>query len=131
MSTPSKADCETLSDVAKSFSQNVIRINGKGREEALAAFSQNARMVDKVKLVVTKVASLLIPSFFYKTRAKLIVRNCEQALPVLTRAFGEAAMVDAMRAEPRRSESLANVTERFGGKKIAALIRRSLSGPAP
>lgn len=126
MTIPSKAELDTLSDVAKSFSQNVVRINGKGRDEALAAFSQNARMVDKVKLLASTVAYKLTPICFYKTRAKLLLRKCEQALPVLTRTFGETTVVDAMRAEARRSESLANMAECLGGKKIAALIRKSL-----
>lgn len=126
MKTLSKGECDTLSQVAKSFSRNVMQISGKSREEALAAFRHNASMVEKIRLVASKVVYLFVPSTFYRLRARFLVRNCEEALPVLKRAFGEPALVEAMRAEPRRSDTLANTVERLGGTNIAALIRKSL-----
>jgi hypothetical protein len=126
MERPSKNECDTLSDIAKSFSTNVVQASGMSTETALSAFGQNASMLDKVRLVTSKALYLLVPAMFYRVRARLLVGNCERALPVLERTFGESTLVEAMRAVPSRSEVLANRVESFGGAKIAALIRKSL-----
>lgn len=128
MTKVSKEQVEALESIVEKFGQNVVSIAGKGANKA---FFKNTTFREKVRLSATRwLYTSLKGSKNYDKRAKRLVNYCETAVPALTRSFGEDVMVQAMKANTGCSEEFAAVSEDLGGKKIAALIRKSLA-PAP
>ena len=112
-----------LQTLSKAFQQNLVK-NYQG--EALKAFNKNAGIKDVVMLSTLKAVSKL-PSLSQHGATKWDMRFLNATVPLLTKTFGEAALVKAM---PLRAseDDVIELCNRLGAKRISDIcVKRKTS----
>lgn len=108
-----------LQTLSKAFQKKLVK-NYEG--EALKAFNRNATVKDVVMLSTLKAVSK-IPSLSESGATKWEMRFLNATVPLLTKTFGEAALVKAM---PLRAaeDDVITLCDQMGAKRIADICKK-------
>ena len=117
-------DYQDLKHLVDEFSSNV-KASFEG--DACKHFSKTATLREKFSIAVSKfLYEFISPRQSMNPKARRLMIFANKTVEPLKRAFGEAALLDALPAGSR-NEATAEFVEWLGGKKIAELIRTSMA----
>tara|TARA_B100000686_G_C16782152_1_gene972689 strand:- start:971 stop:1345 length:375 start_codon:yes stop_codon:yes gene_type:complete len=108
-----------LQTLSKAFQKKLVK-NYEG--EALKAFNRNATVKDVVMLSTLKAISK-IPSLSDNGATKWDMRFLDATVPLLTKTFGEAALVKAMPLRASENDVI-ELCHQLGAKRIADICKK-------
>ncbi|MCI5060130.1 MAG: hypothetical protein MRY79_03555 [Alphaproteobacteria bacterium] len=114
-----------LSSISEEFSRNVIR-NFEG--DALAKYKKSATFFEMAKVIWRNIRfqQSRRVGFNPETRLKRLARYNQAALPILRRAFGEQALIEAL-PEKAKTEEIVSLCKKLEAPEIASLCRKGIS----
>ena len=126
MTKVTKEQYETLVQIEQSFSRSMVKKHfGGSIAEAHKTFSKNTTAKEKFEIVAARAKYEFNKNASYEKRSTYLLDYCNKTVPSLTRVFGEAELIEFLPAVAKTKE-IADLSERLGGKHIAALIRKTL-----
>ena len=126
MTKITKEQFETLVFVERAFSKAIMgKHYGGSIAEAHKVFSKHSTAKEKFEIVAARTKYEFNRAASYDVRAAYLVDYCNKTVPPLTRVLGDAELIEALPPVAKTKE-MADLTEKLGGKHIAALIRKTL-----
>lgn len=121
-----RTDFERLESIQKAFSK-AVKENYRAEYggSAVAEFTRQLGVMEYLHIGVARLRYGFTQLDAFEYRAQRLMDYCEKAVPLLIRTFGEAALLKALPPDARNEEDAA-LSEKYGGSKIAALIRKTL-----
>ena len=118
----SQYNLNLLQRVSKEFSVNLKNTHS----DALKVFQSNMRFKDYFTVMSAK-ALQNIPTPSRNVEGRRLVRYHSAVLPVLTRSFGEVAVIKALPLEAG-TERMISLCQSLGGNDLAVLCRKKATG---
>lgn len=113
-----KDDLRLVKSVVDRFSKNLLFLN----PEAIDVFAKHIGPKDYFNITAAKLA-LNVPTFSVKTRVKRELKHCCASLPPLKKAFGEAALIEALPVLATSDRAI-QLCDHLGVKDVADLCRK-------
>ena len=125
--TITSQDADLLSQIQAEFSHNVID-NYEG--DALKAFRKNAGIITFMRLVKDAYAEQRCSTHpDSEKRARATAKYSTTALPILTKTFGEQALLDAL-PDKARTQHVVDLCREAGSPELADLCAKAMNqGP--
>lgn len=124
MALHSDEDYMSLGKLVERFSRNLVNPHD---EDAVFYFNKEMRFHEFFSIMAAKARYISSSNNDSIAKAtKNYIKYTNKTIPPLKRAFGEAALLNALPAAMRNKDT-AEFVEELGGKRIAALIRTSIA----